>query len=140
MPRPTSRRKKRKPRVTGEEAAKVAGAGVGGPVPVAAAAGDEEAEAVPVVVAKRPKGRSSPEKVHAASVGRAGGKGVAVAVQAVAEAAEAVRVVAEAAAAVRVVAEAAAPEVLLRRDSVATFWYSPVQLIRLYASVFAVAF
>ena len=91
MPRPTSRRKKRKPSATSEEGARAAVA-VADPVPVEVVADAAKAEvAVKNPEGNRPGERSSPEKVHAAGADRAEGKDagavevVAVAVALVAE-------------------------------------------------------
>ena len=72
MPRPTSRRKKRKLSATSEEGA-MAVVAVADPVPVVVDAAKAE------VAVKNPEGnrlgeRSSPEKVHAAGADRAEGK------------------------------------------------------------------
>ncbi len=72
MPRPTSRRKKRKLSATSEEGARAVVAVVD-PVPVVVDAAKAEV-AVKNPEGNRPGERSSPEKVHAAGADRAEGK------------------------------------------------------------------
>ena len=78
MPRPISRRKKRKLNATSEEGARGVAVAVADPVPVEVegVADAAKAEAAQVAVknpeGNRPGARSSPEKVHAAGAGRAG--------------------------------------------------------------------
>jgi len=94
MPKPTSRRKKRKLSATSEEGARAAVAADPVPMEVVAAAAKAEV-AVKNPEGNRPGERRSPEKVHATGADRAEGKD-AGAVEVVALVAEeiAVRVVA----------------------------------------------